>query len=212
MLNGEASRAIGPLFAARGWVFFMPYRRGQGLSANAGRFIGDEIADAKRRGGTAEAGQTMARLLGSDHLQDQLAALRWLRAQAFVRPGQVAVAGNSFGGVEALLGAASASYCAVVDASGGAESWDASPALQALMKEAARASNAPVFFFQAENDFDLAPSQALLAEMKSVGKQGEVKIYPAFGHTRREGHSFAYRGATTWFPDVFAFLRTHCLP
>ena len=36
MSNSRASEAIGPLFASRGWVFFMPYRRGQGLSANAG--------------------------------------------------------------------------------------------------------------------------------------------------------------------------------
>jgi dienelactone hydrolase len=212
MLNSETSRAIGPLFAARGWVFFMPYRRGQGLSAQAGRFIGDEIADARQRGGRAEAAQTMARLLGSDHLQDQLAALQWLRAQAFVQLGRVAVAGNSFGGIEAVLGAASATYCAAVDASGGAESWSAAPPLQDMMKAAVRTAHSPVLFFQAENDFDLSPSRTLLAEMKAVGKHGELKIYPAFGESRREGHSFAYRGASTWFEDVFAFLNAHCPP
>src|SRR4051794_32604821 len=49
MLNNQAFDALGPLFAGRGWVFFAPYRRGQGLSASAGRYIGDEIADARRR-------------------------------------------------------------------------------------------------------------------------------------------------------------------
>src|SRR5262245_38592194 len=43
MLNSQAFEAIGPLFAARGWVFFAPYRRGQGLSASAGPYIGDQI-------------------------------------------------------------------------------------------------------------------------------------------------------------------------
>jgi dipeptidyl aminopeptidase/acylaminoacyl peptidase len=64
----------------------------------------------------------MTKLLQTDHLQDQLAALEWLASQAFVRADRIAVAGNSFGGVEAILGAAHGTYCAVVDASGGAES------------------------------------------------------------------------------------------
>src|SRR5262245_26301247 len=46
MLSKEAFDALGPVFASRGWVFFGPYRRGQGLSASAGPFIGDQIAAA----------------------------------------------------------------------------------------------------------------------------------------------------------------------
>jgi carboxymethylenebutenolidase len=55
MLNSQASRAIAPRFVQNGWVFFMPYRRGQGLSANAGTYIGEEIASARKRGGLKEA-------------------------------------------------------------------------------------------------------------------------------------------------------------
>src|ERR1039457_3664062 len=40
----EAVEILGPVFASRGWVLFAPYRRGQGLSAAEGPFIGDEIA------------------------------------------------------------------------------------------------------------------------------------------------------------------------
>ena len=210
LLNSQASQAIGPLFAGQGWVFFMPYRRGQGLSAKAGPYIGDQIAEAQRRGGMQEGAAAMTRLLGTDHLQDQLAALQWLAAQKFVQGGRIAVAGNSFGGIESVLGAAHAPYCAAVDASGGAESWAAAPELRALMKESVRKSNAPIFFFQAENDFDLAPSKTLLAEMQLAGKQGELKIYPPYGVSRREGHSFAYRGSATWFNDVLAFMQKHC--
>jgi dienelactone hydrolase len=210
MLNSEASKAIGPLFAAKGWVFFMPYRRGQGLSADAGRFIGDDIADARARGGLKDAAATMSKLLSTEQLEDQLAALHWLRAQKFIKANQVAVAGNSFGGVEAVLGAAHESYCAAVDASGGAESWSSAPELQTLMKEAVRRSKSPIFFFQAENDFDLTPTKVLLAEMKMAGKDGVAKIYPNYGHSARDGHSFAYRGASTWFDDVFEFVQLHC--
>ena len=211
MLSSQASKSIGPLFAAKGWVFFMPYRRGQGLSVQAGRFIGEEISEARKHGGLAEGAATMSRLLSTDHLQDQLAALHWLRAQGFVQSDKVAVAGNSFGGVESVLGAANASYCAAVNASGGAESWEAAPELRALMKTAVRRSNSPIFFFQAENDFDLSPSKVLAAEMKLAGRESEMRIYPPYGSSNRDGHSFAYLGASLWFPDVLAFVQKHCM-
>jgi len=210
MLNSQASASIGPLFAAKGWIFFMPYRRGQGLSANAGPYIGDEIAQARKRGGLPAAAATMVRLLDTDHLQDQLAALQWLQTQAFVQKNRIAVAGNSFGGVQAVLGAARAQYCAAVDASGGAESWNDAPALQALMKTAVQTSSAPILFFQAENDYDLAPSKTLFAAMKATGKDAELKIYPPYGLSNRDGHSFAYKGSAVWFDDVLAFVQRNC--
>jgi carboxymethylenebutenolidase len=94
MLSQQAFEALGPVFASHGWVFFGPYRRGQGLSASAGPYIGDEIAAAKKKGGMAAGAATMVRLLETDHLNDQLAALAWLRTQKFVDPDRIAVAGN----------------------------------------------------------------------------------------------------------------------
>jgi dienelactone hydrolase len=210
MLNSQASKIIGPLFAERGWGFFMPYRRGQGLSAKAGPYIVDEMTEAQKHGGVEERVATMVRLLSGDHLQDQLAALQWLKSQKFVQGQRVAVAGNSFGGIETVLGAAQVPYCAAVDASGGAETWSDAPELQALMTAAVQESNAPIFFFQAENDFDLSPSKVLFAEMKQAGKEAELKIYPPYGSTNRDGHSFAYQGSAIWFGDVFAFIQKHC--
>jgi carboxymethylenebutenolidase len=206
----EAIEILGPVFAARGWVLFAPYRRGQGLSAAEGPFIGDEIAAARRTGGLPAAEATMIQLLGSDHLNDQLAALAWLKTQDFVSPDRIAVAGNSFGGVESVLGAERGSYCAAVDASGGAESWRLSPELQDLMTHAVRNPRAPIFFFQAANDYDLSPSRELSAAMKTAQKTYEVKIYPAYGASPEEGHSFAYRGSSVWADDVFAFFEKHC--
>jgi carboxymethylenebutenolidase len=256
MLNNQAFEMLGPLFASRGWVFFAPYRRGQGLSAAAGNYIGDEIANARRRGlwqGGALAGpilalvwfgvlrrqrpgiristvvavglcaawainvaaqraaaSTMVRLLDTEQFADQLAALEWVQHQSFVQPDRIAVAGNSFGGVEAVLGAERAHYCAVVDAAGGAESWAAAPGLRTLMEGAARRARAPVFFIQAENDYDLSPSRSLATAMHDVGKDAVVKIYPRFGQSPAEGHSFAWRGGSIWAEDVFVFLAKHC--
>ena len=59
----------------------------------------------------------------------QLSALAWLRKQAFVHPDHIAVVGNSFGGIETVLGAERAQYCAAIDSAGGAQRWAEAPEL-----------------------------------------------------------------------------------
>ena len=211
MLSSQAFEALGPVFASHGWVFFGPYRRGQGLSASAGPYIGDEIAAAEKKGGLSAAAATMVRLLETDHLNDQLAAREWLKKQGFVKPEAIAVAGNSFGGIETVLGAERGNYCAAIDSAGGAQSWAQAPELQEIMTRAVRNSKAPIFFFQAENDYDLSPSKTLSTAMKAAGKAHEVKIYPPWGSSVQDGHTFGYFGATVWADDVFRFLDQHCI-
>jgi carboxymethylenebutenolidase len=210
MLSADAFEALGPVFASHGWVFFGPYRRGQGLSASAGPYIGDEIAVAKKRGGLAASAATMIKLLETDHLSDQLAALTWLRKQEFVQPDRIAAAGNSFGGIEVVLGAEQAKYCAAIDSAGAAQSWAQAPKLQAVMVRAVRNSQVPIFFFQAENDYDLSPTRTLSTAMREAGKTFEAKIYPPYGESVKDGHTFGYFGSSVWVDDVFRFLEKHC--
>ncbi|PYU91112.1 MAG: hypothetical protein DMG08_16130 [Acidobacteria bacterium] len=210
MDSSAAIDALGPVFAARGWVFFAPYRRGQGLSASAGPYIMDQIRAAVTRGGLGEGASTLVRLLETDHLDDQLAALAWLRQAAFIQANRVAVAGNSFGGIETVLGAEKGAYCAALDAAGAAQSWSSAPELQRMMTRAVRNARVPIFFFQAQNDYDLSPSRTLSAAMADSGKVFEMKIYPPFGKSAAEGHSFAYLGSSIWADDAFRFLERHC--
>lgn len=60
-------------------------------------------------------------LLTGEHLDDQLAAYAWFSQQPYVIRERIAVGGNSFGGIETLLGAERVPYCAGVDAAGGAQ-------------------------------------------------------------------------------------------
>jgi dienelactone hydrolase len=210
MLPVSAADALGPVFAARGWLFFMPFRRGQALSAEAGPYIMDEIQAARRSGGMDAASTTMVRLLSTDHLDDQLAALAWLRGSGLADPRRIAVAGNSFGGIETVLGAERGAYCAAVDSAGGAMSWAHAPPLHDLMLASVRRARVPIFFFQAENDFDLAPSRVLSAAMKEVGKPYQMKIYPPFGSSAQQGHGFGYFGSAVWADDIFRFLDASC--
>lgn len=258
-LNDQAFEEIGPLFRDRGWVFFAPYRRGQGLSASAGPFIGDVIASAQRRSAVrvlpvvalilslsltglllaarqrrlwlravvvavfvvassgvayashVRAGATaLVTALETDHLDDHLAALDWLRTQPFVDPDRIATGGNSFGGIVTVLGAERVPYCAAVDASGGAESWRTAPQLRARMTQAVLDSKAPIFFFQASNDYDLTPSRSLAEAMSEAGLPNQIKIYPAYGRSAAAGHGFAWRGSAVWARDVFRFLEARC--
>ena len=206
----EAFDLLAPTFAQRGWVFFGPFRRGQGLSAAAGPYILDELERAGRNGGKdARAAKTVS-LLKGDHLDDQLAAYAWLKEQSFVAPHRIAAAGNSFGGIEAVLGAERVPYCAAIDGAGASMTWAQAAELRDVMIRSAVASRAPLFLFQASNDFDLAPSQTLGRVMREAGKTVEVKIFAPYGKSRGDGHSFAWRGGDVWGPDVVSFLRQHC--
>ena len=198
------------MFAGRGWIFFAPYRRGQRLSAAAGPYIVDEMNQAQKTDGRAARFETMVRLLETDHLNDQLAALRWLKQSAFVDSKRIAVAGNSFGGIQTVLGAERGSYCAAVASAAAAQTWAASPGIQTLMTRAVRNANAPMFFFQGENDWNLSPSRVLAAVAESAGKPYKVKFYPAFGASKEEGHAFGYFGSSVWADDVFKFLDQNC--
>lgn len=211
MLNNEAFARIAPVFTSHGWAFFAPYRRGQGLSRDAGQYIGTEIEAARIRGGLQLAAQTALRLLTTEQFQDQMAALAWLRHQPFVRQDQIAVMGNSFGGIETVLGAARGGYCAAVDASGAAESWSLSPQLRAVMLRAVRRSKTPIFFFQARNDYTLTPSRFLYKAARAAGRPAEIRIYPPYGKSPAAGHSFAWRGERVWSGDVLRFMDGSCL-
>jgi carboxymethylenebutenolidase len=208
--SDAAFEAVGPLFRAHGWVLFAPYRRGQGTSRNAGPYIGDEIAAARAQGGLDAAADRMLQLLTTDQLDDQLAARAWLERQSFVRAGAIAAMGNSFGGIESLLGAAHGGYCAAVDFSGGAESWEVAPRLRERLLDAARTARAPLLFVQAANDYTVEPSRVLYAAARSAGNGAEILIYAPFGATAADGHSFAWRGVSLWQEDVRRFLEQHC--
>lgn len=197
---------LGAAFVARGWAFFGPFRRGQGLSAAAGPYIMDEIG----RAGMFGKGKAMVRLLAGDHLDDQVAAYAWLKTRPFVTPNRIAVGGNSFGGIETVLGAARLPYCAALDGAGAAQSWAHVPELRELMLGALPHARAPFFFYQAENDFDLSPSRTLASALHAAGKTAELEIYPAFGESQADGHSFAWHGSSIWLGDALAFLEQHC--
>ena len=93
-----------------------------------------------------------------------------------------------------------------------AQTWSGSPDLRARLTAAASKATIPVFFLQAENDYDLTPNRVLSEEVRKAGKSMETKTYPAFGSGAQEGHSFCWRGTNIWGPDVLKFIEANLKP
>lgn len=199
---------IGPKFARAGYAFFAPYRRGQGLSADQGTWVLDTLARVAREQGMIERGKKAIELLKTEQLNDVLAALARLQGMPFVDPDRIAIVGNSFGGVLAMqMAERGRGIRASVNMAGAALNWKRSPEFKQWMFDMARNAQVPVFFIQAENDQDTGPSRELSVEMSRLGKPNRMRIFPPFGKTAEDGHSFGYLGSHLWSAEVFAFLR-----
>ncbi|HUG31177.1 MAG TPA: prolyl oligopeptidase family serine peptidase [Candidatus Limnocylindria bacterium] len=192
---------LGPVFAAEGYVFFMPFRRGQGTSE------GTWIVDATNAAAPADQPALIAQLHATEQLSDQLAGLAFLRNLAYVDGARIAVAGWSYGGIQTVLGAGeSAGYRAAVAFTPASQAWAGNTDLQSTMMEAATGAEIPFLFIQADNDYSLVPTQELTDAIEAAGGTATRSIYPAFGTTNQDGHEFAVRGSADWGAEVFAFL------
>ena len=193
---------LGPVFVEQGYVFFMPFRRGQGTSE--GTWIVDATNDAE----PPAQGKVIAELHTTSQLSDQLAGLAYLRALEYVDDAQVAVAGWSYGGIQTVLGAGdpTAGYVAAVSFTPASQAWAGNPDLQKAMLTAGIAAKAPFLFIQAENDYSLVPTEELTETITANDGTATRSIYPAFGTTAQDGHEFAVRGSDIWGEEVFAFL------
>ena len=192
---------LGRFFSDHGYVFFVPHRRSHGRSPR------DPQVDSLYNSGT-----NGLVALQEIHLQDQLAALDYLKRLPAVDPERIAIAGCSFGGIQTVLALEAAAegkaaFRAAIDFAGGAQTWRHSVPLQRKMVAAVRKATVPVMFAQAENDYDLSPSYTLAKELERLGKPHKLAVYPPFGASVQDCHGgFCGRGVTVWGPDALSFL------
>ena len=149
----------------------------------------------------------MAHLLATEQMDDVLAALKYLQTQPHIDAARIAVVGNSFGGILAVFSAERAPGIRAVVASAPAHKRGPTrPNSARGFFLPQRMPGSPIYFFQASNDYDLNPTEKLAQEMALAGKPHTRKIFPAFGTSQADGHSFGYFGGDIWEADVFAFL------
>ena len=203
--------SLAEFYASSGFVFLEPHRRGHGESP--GEHFADGL-EARARSETDDPAAFRRRVvdlvieLHELQLRDTIAALDWLRNQPFVDGGRVVVSGASYGGIQTMLAAeADAGAHAYVPFAPAAMAWDSSPALRERLVHAVSEAAAPMFLLQAENDYNLGPSEVLGEELRRKGPPSRAHIYPAFGGTPQDGHSgFACEGMGVWGADVRGFL------
>jgi len=203
----DAAQIIGPVFVKHGYAFLYLFRRGEGLSADQGTFIGDLLKREETSKGEEARKHLQFVLMTTDHLDDALAGVTFLRTLPEVDIHRIAVAGHSFGGQLTLFAAErSHTVCAAVTFGASANSWTESSDLRERLLAAVDKITVPVMFLHAANDYSVTPGQAMASEMARLGKPHVLKIYPPVGQTANDGHNFLYTNVPQWEDDVFKFL------
>ncbi len=75
----EAAEKLGPTFVKHGYAFLYLFRRGQGLSADQGEFMQEMLQHEKEAKGDEAQKRLQFRLLTTDHLDDVIAGLSFLK-------------------------------------------------------------------------------------------------------------------------------------
>src|SRR5437016_12095427 len=206
----EAAEKLAPLFLKHGYAFLYLFRRGQGLSADQGSFMQDILQRQEAARGKEARQHLQFVLATTDHLDDVLAALSFLKTVPGIEAKRIAIAGHSFGGQLTLLAAERDNTIrAAVTFAAAADSWERSPELRERLRGAADKATVPIMLIQAANDYSTAPSQELANELERLHRAHLLKIYPAVGQTADDGHNFLYLAIPQWEHDVFGFLDEH---
>jgi carboxymethylenebutenolidase len=195
---------LGDFYTRHGYAFFIPHRRGQGLSPGA------YIVDLATQAAPQDRDRvTVTNLVAQ--VDDVAAALAFLRTRSWVDDRRIHVSGCSYGGIETVLvSERNLGLRSAVDFAGASESWTGNMLLRDRLLEAVRGATVPIFFLQAANDYNVEPSRALSAEAARVGHPYQMTIYPPYGVTNAEGHGgFCSHGSAVWGNDVLTFLRNN---
>ena len=206
----EAAEKLASVFLKHGYAFFYLCRRGQGLSADQGEFMQDVLQREESTKGKEARQHLQFVLATTDHLDDVMAGLLFLKRAPAIDARRIAIAGHSFGGQLALLAAEQDSTVrAAVVFAAAANSWERSRELRDRLLTAADKAKAPIMLIHATNDYSTVPGYALACELESLHKPHLLKIYPPVGRTSEAGHNLLYLLIRRWEHDVFEFLDEH---
>lgn len=196
---------LGTFYTSAGYVLFVPHRRGHGDSPGAPL---SEALGPQLLGGPRSRAIEVLIALHEQHLDETVAAMRWLGAQPFVDSDRIAISGVSHGGVQTLLAAESdVGARAYVPFAPAATGWDGNPELQDRLLAAVERAAAPIFLIQAANDHSLGPGEVLGSALARKGGLNQVRIYPPYGDSAQSGHgAFGCYGMGVWGPDVLGYL------
>jgi carboxymethylenebutenolidase len=198
----KSGQTIAEPYVSNGYIVFFPHRRGQGYSGSQSEYIMNLIMCEPE----TTRGEKFVELQET-HLEDTMAALSYLKQLPYVNTDRIFMAGGSFGGIQTVL--ATEKQLGIrgsVAFAPAAMAWSSLPLLQSRLIQAVRSATVPILLIQAENDYDLTPTKTMAAELEKANKPHKLLIFPAFGTTHADGHSFSVRGEQIWGDEVFSFL------
>jgi len=99
----DQAAIVGPVFARHGYIFLYLFRRGVGLSVDAGTSAFDLMNRELAAHGQEARNALQLELLEDGDMTDALAGLAFLRKLPSVNTRKIAVVGHSFGASLALL-------------------------------------------------------------------------------------------------------------
>jgi dienelactone hydrolase len=203
----EAAEKLGPVFVKHGYAFLYLFRRGQGLSEDQGPFMQGVLQGEETAGGKEARQHLQFGLMTTDHLDDVLAGLKFLKKLPSIDSHRIAMAGHSFGGQLTLLAVErDSSVRAAVTFGAAAASWNNSSELRERLLAAVRNSNSPIMLVHAANDYSTVPGKIMADELERLARPHLLKIYRPVGKTPDDGHNFVYTAIDQWENDVFHFL------
>jgi carboxymethylenebutenolidase len=198
----KSGRGIVEPYVNKGYVVFFPHRRGQGCSSSQSEYIMDSI---NRESATTRDKKFVE--LQETHLEDTIAALSYLKQLPYVNKNRIIMTGCSFGGIQTVLATEQQlGIRASVAFAPAAMAWCSLPLLRSRLIKAVRSATVPIMLIQAENDYDLTPTKTMAEELEKANKPHKLLIFPAFGTTQADGHSFSIRGEQVWGNELFSFL------
>jgi hypothetical protein len=141
----DAAANLAPVFLKHRYAFLYLCRRGQGLSADQAPFMQDLLQHQESAKGKDARQHLHYVLVTTDHLDDALAGLAFLKTAPGIDPKRIAIVGHSFGGVITLLsGERDAAIRAEVTFGAGANSWRLSDELRQRVLTAVGRTSAPI--------------------------------------------------------------------
>ena len=193
-------------FARRGFLVAVPTRIGYGVTG------GPDVEDS---GPCARKHYEPAYAAGADLTLQVIDALRRRRD---VAPDRTVVAGQSFGGMTAIVlaGRNPAGVSAFINFAGGGggnpkdrpQKPCAPQSLERMFAAAGTGARAPTLWIYAENDMYFGPRypRAWFDAFRAAGGKGEFRQFPPSGS---DGHRLLTDAPRVWQPVVQAFLDTN---
>ncbi|MDQ6843934.1 MAG: dienelactone hydrolase family protein [Bacteroidota bacterium] len=203
----KQTSVLGTVFAKKGYIFLILFRRGAGLSEGQGVNSSVLMYNAFKENGQEERNKVQEQQLETDQLQDMISGLTYLRKRKDADTNRMVVMGHSFGGSLALLVAErDHGLKAVIVFSPAGYSWNLSPQLRTRLISAVKNITVPIMIIHAQNDYSTNAGQSLDSVMNKLNKPRILKIYPNFGNSASDAHNLIFKSIETWKADVFKFL------